>query len=130
MFMAELPRELARARRGETPMCLAVIDLDALGAFNMLRGEREGDRLLKEASAAWARQLREIDLIARLEGEQFGIVLPGCGLAEAVEVLDRVRDLAQVLLHLTGVVSTAGGGEVGSLDEVTFQLHGYLSLGA
>ena len=39
----------------------------------------------------WARQLREIDLIARLDGEQFGVILPGCRLSEAIEVLDRVR---------------------------------------
>jgi diguanylate cyclase (GGDEF)-like protein len=87
----ELPREIARARRNETPLAIAVIDLDHMSAFNMLRGEREGDRLIKEAAAAWARQLREVDLIARLDGEQFGVILPGCGVGEAVEVLDRVR---------------------------------------
>src|SRR3954470_21230801 len=37
MWDAELPRELARARRGEAPTCIAVLDLDHLGAFNMLR---------------------------------------------------------------------------------------------
>ena len=36
----------------ETPVCVAVLDLDHLGAFNMLRGEREGDRLLKETAVA------------------------------------------------------------------------------
>ena len=41
----ELPRELARARRSESPVSIAVIDLDHLSAFNMLRGEQEGDRL-------------------------------------------------------------------------------------
>ena len=54
MWEAELPRELARARRAESPTCLAVLDLDHLGAFNMLRGEREGDLLLKEAASAWS----------------------------------------------------------------------------
>ena len=87
----ELPREIARARRSESPLAVALIDMDHMAAFNMLRGDREGDRLLKEASASWARQLREVDLFARLDGEQFGAILPGCGLAEAVEVLDRVR---------------------------------------
>ena len=87
----ELPRELARARRGETPVSIAVIDIDHMSAFNMLRGEREGDMLIKETAARWRNELREVDVLARLEGTQFGAVLPQCGLGEACDVLDRVR---------------------------------------
>jgi diguanylate cyclase (GGDEF)-like protein len=87
----ELPRELARARRGDTPVSVAVVDIDHMSAFNMLRGEREGDRLIKETAARWRGELREVDLLARLDGTEFGVLLPGCGLGEAVEVLDRVR---------------------------------------
>ena len=87
----EVPRELARARRADSPLSLAVIDLDHMGAFNMVRGEREGDRLLKETAARWRGELREVDLLARLEGTEFGVLLPSCGLGEAVDVLDRVR---------------------------------------
>jgi diguanylate cyclase (GGDEF)-like protein len=93
MWDSELPRELARARRGESPMCVALLDLDHLGGFNMLRGEREGDRLLKEAASAWASAVRDVDLLARLDGGEFGVILPGCGLGEACDVLDRVRAL-------------------------------------
>jgi diguanylate cyclase (GGDEF)-like protein len=91
MFETEVPRELARARRSETPVCLAVLDLDHLGAFNMLRGEREGDRLLKEAASSWASALRDVDFLGRLEGGEFGALLPSCTLAEAVDVVERVR---------------------------------------
>jgi diguanylate cyclase (GGDEF)-like protein len=87
----ELPRELARARRGETPLAVAVIDIDHMSAFNMLRGEREGDRLIKETASRWRGELREVDLLARMEGTEFGVLLPACGLGEAVDVLDRVR---------------------------------------
>jgi diguanylate cyclase (GGDEF)-like protein len=87
----ELPRELARARRADTPLAVAVIDVDHMSAFNMLRGEREGDRMIKETASCWRAELREVDLLARLEGTEFGMLLPGCGLGEAVEVLDRVR---------------------------------------
>ena len=87
----ELPRELARARRADAPLALALVDIDHMGPFNLLRGEREGDRLIKETAARWRAQLREVDLLARLEGTEFGALLPGCGLGEAVEVLDRVR---------------------------------------
>ena len=87
----ELPRELARARRGEAPLAAAVLDIDHMSAFNMVRGEREGDRLIKETASRWRNELREVDLVARLEGTEFGVLLPGCGLGEAVDVLDRVR---------------------------------------
>jgi diguanylate cyclase (GGDEF)-like protein len=91
MLEVELPREIARARRSDTPLCVAIIDLDHLGSFNMLRGEREGDHLLKESAALWASALRDVDLLARLQGGEFAALLPACSLAEAVDVLDRVR---------------------------------------
>jgi diguanylate cyclase (GGDEF)-like protein len=91
MWEEELPRELARARRSDTPLAVAIVDIDHMGAFNMLRGEREGDRLIKETAARWRNALREVDLLARLDGTEFGVLLPGCGLGEACDVLDRVR---------------------------------------
>jgi diguanylate cyclase (GGDEF)-like protein len=87
----ELPRELARARRSEAPVSVALLDIDHMSAFNMLRGEREGDLLIKETAARWRGELREVDLLGRLDGTEFGVVLPGCGLGEACDVLDRVR---------------------------------------
>jgi diguanylate cyclase (GGDEF)-like protein len=92
-FEEELPRELARARRNEMALCVAALDLDHMGAFNMLRGEREGDRLIKETAATWAGTLRAVDLAARLDGDEFAVLLPGCALGEAIEVVDRLREL-------------------------------------
>ena len=91
-FDEEVPRELARSRRGDVPVCVAVVDLDHLRRFNLVRGEQEGDRLVKEAASSWASGLREVDLLARLGDEEFGVLLPGCTLGEACEVLDRLRD--------------------------------------
>ena len=91
VFEEELPREIARARRGDHPVTAAILDLDHLAAFNMLRGEREGDRLIKEAGALWRGELREVDTLARMSGATFGIILPNCGLSDALDVLDRVR---------------------------------------
>ncbi len=88
----ELPRELARAKRYDQPLSVAVVDVDRLGHFNRGRGRKEGDRLLKETAAAWRMGLRDVDLIARLSGGTFGVVLPNCGLAEACEVLERLRE--------------------------------------
>jgi diguanylate cyclase (GGDEF)-like protein len=92
MWDEELPRELARTRRSEMPLSVAVLDVDHMSAFNMLRGERGGDRLIKECASRWRNELREVDFIARIDGTEFAILLPGCGLGEACDVLDRVRD--------------------------------------
>jgi diguanylate cyclase (GGDEF)-like protein len=91
VFDDELPRELARARRSDTPVSVAVLDMDHMEAFNTLRSEREGDRLIKETAARWRAALRDVDVLARLDGVEFAVVLPSCALSEAVEVLDRVR---------------------------------------
>jgi len=88
----ELPHELARSRRNDYPVSIATLDLDHLGAFNMLRGEAEGDRLIKETAAFWRGELREVDVMARMGGGTFAVILPNCGLGEAVEVMDRVRE--------------------------------------
>src|ERR671916_95105 len=92
MWDEELPRELARTRRSEAPLTVAVLDIDHMSAFNMLRGEREGDRLIKECGSRWRDELREVDFIARLEGTEFAITLPGCRVGEACDVIDRVRE--------------------------------------
>jgi diguanylate cyclase (GGDEF)-like protein len=91
VFEDELPREIARARRSDSPLVVAALDLDHMSAFNMLRSEREGDRLIKETGARWRSELREVDVLARLDGVEFALILPSCGLGEAVEVVDRVR---------------------------------------
>src|SRR3954465_7770123 len=91
VFEEELPREIARARRSDSPLSIAWIDLDHMSAFNMLRGEGEGDRLIKETAARWRNELRDVDSVARMDGVEFALILPGCGLGEAVEVVDRVR---------------------------------------
>lgn len=118
MLDTELPRELARARRSLAPLCLAVVDLDGLASFNMLRGEQEGDRLLKETGAVWAATLRDVDYIARLEAGTYAVVLPGCALEEACEVLDRVR--ARTPREQTasaGVAAWDGGEPVEALEQ-------------
>ena len=88
----ELPRELARARRSESPLTVAVIDLDHLSAFNMLRGEQEGDRLVKESPPrAGAPSCARSTCSPASRAPSSALILPDCGLGEACEVLDRVR---------------------------------------
>ena len=87
----ELPRELLRAKREGHPLCVAMIDLDHFKEFNDERGHQAGDRLLKQAAAAWGVELRGTDFLARYGGEEFALALPGCTPQEAIEVAERMR---------------------------------------
>src|SRR4051794_6695250 len=113
VFDEELPRELARARRADSPLSIAVLDLDHMSAFNMLRGEGEGDRLVKETAARWRSELREVDVLARLDGVEFALVLPGCGLGEAGGGVGPPRGPAPRGPRGSAGRGPAGGGQPG-----------------
>jgi len=87
-----LARELARTRREQTPLCVALLDLDRFKDFNDTNGHRAGDRLLRRAASAWKLALRQTDLIARYGGEEFAVLLPVCAIDEAMEVVERLRE--------------------------------------
>jgi PleD family two-component response regulator len=87
----ELPRELARGARSGQPVCVALIDLDNFKAYNDQHGHQAGDRLLKAAAAVWRSSLRKSDLLVRYGGEEFALLLPDCGLDDAMEIAERLR---------------------------------------
>lgn len=89
----ELHREITKARRSGAEVCVALLDLDHFKRFNDTHGHQAGDRLLKEASAAWRSLLRPGDVLARYGGEEFGVILVGSSTQEALRVLDRLREV-------------------------------------
>ncbi len=70
---------------------VAMLDFDRFKEYNDTHGHPAGDRLLKETAAVWRNQLREGDLLARIGGEEFGLLLPNCDTSHAVEVIERLR---------------------------------------
>jgi diguanylate cyclase (GGDEF)-like protein len=86
-----LPTELARARRDDAPLCVAMLDLDRFKAYNDEHGHQAGDRLLKAAAGTWRGSLRATDVLARYGGEEFVVVLPRCALEDALLLLARLR---------------------------------------
>jgi diguanylate cyclase (GGDEF)-like protein len=90
LFEQELPREMARAKRSGTPLCILALDLDHFKAYNDRHGHVAGDRLLKSAASAWANGLRTGDLLARMGGDEFLALLPDCTPAEADRVAARL----------------------------------------
>ncbi len=85
------PRELARASRSGYPVSLALLDLDHFRAFNDAHGHAAGDALLKSCAARWWNAVRNVDILARLGGEEFGLLLPNCIAPDAVIAVERLR---------------------------------------
>jgi diguanylate cyclase (GGDEF)-like protein len=86
-----VPCELARAERYGQPLSVAFIDFDHFKRLNDRHGHQEGDRLLREAAAAWMEELRDVDLLARYGGEEFAMLLPDSTGEEAFATIERVR---------------------------------------
>ena len=83
--------EQERARRTGVPLCVTLLDLDHFKAFNDRLGHQAGDLMLKEATAAWRGQLRDVDTLARWGGEEFALLLPACPLEQAERVVGRLQ---------------------------------------
>jgi diguanylate cyclase (GGDEF)-like protein len=86
-----LERELARAQREGTPLCIGLADLDQFKVYNDDHGHQAGDRLLKQIAASWAAELRATDVLARYGGEEFALALPGCDINDASVLAERLR---------------------------------------
>ena len=112
-----LERELARAWRQHLPVALAIIDLDDFKALNDREGHLAGDRVLKELSAAWGDVVREEDVLARPGGDEFGLVFPDCGQAQAMQILDRLRKKTPERTFSAGLASWDGSEQASSLME-------------
>jgi diguanylate cyclase (GGDEF)-like protein len=90
-FQARLESETARARRHGMPLGLAFVDLDRFGALNARHGREVGDGVLSEVALVLRLALRESDLLARVGGDQFGVLLPETDLAPARRCGERLR---------------------------------------
>ena len=85
-----LAQELARSRRDAQPVSLVVFDLDHFAAINSKYGRKTGDQVLAEAALVMRITLRESDVVARMGGDQFGVLLPGADPQPARRVAERL----------------------------------------
>ena len=83
--------EVRRASRSGAPLSLVICDLDRFKAVNDMLGHAEGDTALRRTSAAIVTSVRSIDAVSRIGGEEFSVLLPETGPAEALEIAERVR---------------------------------------
>ena len=83
--------EMARARRHNQPIALITIDIDHFKHINDDYGHDAGDEVLKNFTRVVAELLRQEDLLCRVGGEEFAILLPNTTLTQATQVAERIR---------------------------------------
>lgn len=91
-LMENFPRVIRRCVTDGVPLCLALLDLDHLAAFNDRRGHLMGDTLLRGIAERLVDGLRFHDLIARSDARTFAILLPSADLDTAERVAHRLRE--------------------------------------
>jgi diguanylate cyclase (GGDEF)-like protein len=96
---------------------LAMVDLDRFKSLNDTHGHESGDRALRVFAETWRGAIRSEDTACRYGGEEFVVMLPGAGIHDAIEVMERVREqLARVTLRGDVPSFTASFGVAHSSD--------------
>ena len=90
-FEIVFQQEMAKSRRNLTALALAMIDIDHFKAINDSYGHDVGDEVLKHISRQLSQATRQTNVVARIGGEEFAVLLPKTSLPEAVEVAQRMR---------------------------------------
>ncbi|PWI32435.1 hypothetical protein DI392_15365 [Vibrio albus] len=89
-------QEITRSMRYDFPLTLAIIDVDDFKFVNDTYGHPTGDHVLQYLATLFKKQLRKSDIIGRVGGEEFSMVLPHASLAEAKIIIERIhQELSQ-----------------------------------
>ncbi len=91
LFRQQLLMEVDRARRFNKPLSLVAIDIDHFKHLNDRHGHPAGDAALRAVSELLAGSVRKVDMVARVGGEEFMILLPRADLSEASMVAEKLR---------------------------------------
>jgi diguanylate cyclase (GGDEF)-like protein/PAS domain S-box-containing protein len=83
-------KQLQMAKRESVKLSICYLDLDGLKEINDTYGHQEGDETLKMVSKFLLQSLREADIVCRLGGDEFLIILPHCPVEKAMNVWERI----------------------------------------
>jgi diguanylate cyclase (GGDEF)-like protein len=114
-FELALAREIDRVARAGEPALLLALDIDHFKQVNDTHGHASGDLVLKAVAKALLDCVRPMDLVARVGGEEFAIVMPNCAPAFGQAVAERVRRRVEAMPVAIGIaqqihVSASIGG--------------------
>jgi diguanylate cyclase (GGDEF)-like protein len=88
----QLDLAIEQARRNGGEVCFAMIDLDKFKGVNDNYGHPAGDRVLVTLARLLQQRLRKTDISGRFGGEEFAVILPACGIAEATALINQLRE--------------------------------------
>ncbi len=86
-----LEREISGVRRKETPLCLALLDIDNFKKLNDTLGHATGDLALAHLATVARECMRPQDTLARYGGEEFVILLPDTAIDQGIEAMTRLQ---------------------------------------
>ncbi len=110
-FIEQAERELERARRHSLPLALVMMDIDHFKRINDSLGHAGGDAAIRQVVQACAQLVRRLDVIGRLGGEEFALLLPQTELAAAQPLVERLRaQIAALMPDQAGGALTASFG--------------------
>ncbi|MDR2349977.1 MAG: diguanylate cyclase [Deltaproteobacteria bacterium] len=92
VFMETLDREFAKAKRHNTPLSLIILDIDHFKNVNDTFGHQTGDSILKWLSGVLSNTIRTGDVLGRIGGEEFAVLLPWTDPEQARKLASRIRE--------------------------------------
>ena len=101
-FEPSLVTALAAARNHKRQHCLLHVDIDKLHVINDLLGHEQGDQLIRRVSKALRGLLRDSDLLARLTGDEFAVLLSNCNAAEGHAIAEKLQAAIRQLPVISG----------------------------
>jgi diguanylate cyclase (GGDEF)-like protein len=115
-FAERFGLELARARRTGEPVAALQIDIDHFKQINDRHGHVAGDNALVELARALTQELREVDTVARIGGDEFAVLLPATEKAAAAATAERLVARAGVTISIGAAIYGIDGH---TIDELT-----------
>jgi diguanylate cyclase (GGDEF)-like protein len=109
-FQERLRAELARAARHGGPVAVALVDVDHFKTVNDAGGHAVGDEVLRAVAALLGEHLRAEDVLARVGGDEFAVLLPEATAADAAAALERARRAVEQAPHAGGARLTISAG--------------------
>jgi diguanylate cyclase (GGDEF)-like protein len=91
-FIEQGELELSRSIRYENPLSIFMLDIDFFKQVNDSHGHKMGDTVLKKLAEVCGNTLRDVDIVGRLGGEEFAILLPETDMNDAKDVAERLRN--------------------------------------
>ena len=89
---------LRHAKRHASPLAMVMMDLDYFKQVNDTYGHDAGDEVLRQIARLLQNRVRESDIVARLGGEEFALLLPDTTMGEAIELTERMLEMLNELV--------------------------------